>query len=74
MYYYYVHQQDSFAMTSVPLPGYVVSIVSETSIVSRENVIKLFRVGQKEVYYFKANAKCDLVRYATHVLSIKQRS
>ncbi|KAI0231895.1 hypothetical protein LSAT2_017759 [Lamellibrachia satsuma] len=61
--YSFYDNEDSFAMTSVTLPGYVVSIVSETSIVSRENVIKLFRVGQKEVYYFKANAKRDLVRW-----------
>ncbi|KAI0219396.1 hypothetical protein LSAT2_029054, partial [Lamellibrachia satsuma] len=61
--YSFYDNEDSFAMTSVPLPGYVVSIVSQTCIVSRENVIKLFRVGQKEIYYFKANAKRDLVRW-----------
>ena len=49
-------------MTSVPLAGYMVDMDSDTATVNRDNIFKLVRVGQKEIYYYKAEDKADLMR------------
>ncbi|KAI0240354.1 hypothetical protein LSAT2_008952 [Lamellibrachia satsuma] len=54
--------EDSPVMTFMPLSGYT---LSEACANTRRYVFKLFRVGQKDVYYFQAENQCDLVRWTS---------
>ena len=58
-----LHPQDVVAMTSTPLPGYLVATATEIDGITRDNVFKLFHSGMKKVYFFQAEDKGHLMRY-----------
>ena len=49
-------------MTSVPLPGCKVDMDSDRGALTGDNVFKLVRLDQKEIYYYKAEDKRELLR------------
>ena len=49
-------------MNSMPLAGCKVDMDSDRGTLTGDNVFRLVRVGQKEIYYYKAEDKRELMR------------
>ena len=49
-------------MTSLPLAGCVLDMCSDKGVLTGGNVFKLVRLGQKEIYYYRAQQKDERLR------------
>ena len=49
-------------MTSLPLAGCVLDIGSDKGVLTGDNVFKLVRPRQKEIYYYLAQQKDECLR------------
>ena len=61
--------QDVFALTSLPLPGYIVHRTKDENQLKGKLAFKLFHIGLKKEYYFQADDRHTLDKYVTVYLS-----